>query len=137
MNKNIFCLICLAFVVAACGKEVPQVVTDCDNFDVSNCDVVVIPEPCEGKDTGQHFVTVNVQPTPIVVAPPNRCIDTGEFGREVTFNIAPASLAEGTVWICPKDPANTWLKETNSPDNRKIIIEVPQKDYPEDGEEYH
>ena len=136
MNRNILCLTSLVFIVAACAPDSPapgpEVV--CEDLDVSKCDSVTIPVDCEGKGTGQHFVNVNVQPTPIIVAPPNRCIDTEDFGREVTFNITPASLAEGTVRICPKDPADTWLEGDNSPDNRKIVIEVPERDYPVDGE---
>lgn len=136
MNKNILCLTSLVFIVTACALDGPEPEDVCGDLDVSKCDSVTLPVDCEGKDTGQHFVNVNVQPTPIIVAPPNRCIDTKDFGREVTFNITPASVAEGTVWICPKDSADTWLEGTNSPDNHEIVIEVPESDYPDDGERH-
>jgi hypothetical protein len=129
-------LIGLAIVVSACAKEMPERVIDCDNFDVSSCATVSLPVDCETRGSDQRFVNVNVAPDPIVVAPPNRCIET-EFGHDVTFNIRPANVEEGSVWICPKDLADTWLKGNNSPDNTEIIISVPVKDYPEDGEKHN
>ena len=47
-------------------------------------------------------------------------------GTTITFTISPPPNNKvGTAAIIPKNPADTWLIGTNSPDKNKIEITVP------------
>ena len=141
MNKNIYWLIGLAIVVSACAKEAPEPDSKpdsvCENIPAT-CPEVDLKkdDECKIGEVGENFVTVNLKPNPMIVAPPNKCIKTKNYGYEVTFKITPASVEESTVWICPKEPADTWLEGTNSPVNTEIVITVPKMQYPTEGEKH-
>ena len=59
----------------------------------------------------------------LVVAPPNVCAMPG---KTLVISVVPAANNKiGSVAIIPKNPKDTWLTGTNSPDKNEIRILVP------------
>lgn len=122
MNKIIFS-------VAACGllagcAESPDMLA---SVELPTCDKLAIPPNCDNNEgSGPANPKVTFNKNTLVVAPRNVCTNRG---ATLTFSIKPAAENEnppGSVAVIPKDGTDTWLIGTNSPDNEKIEINIPE-----------
>lgn len=112
MNSKLILTLPLLICLSACAAGA--------NKSTLTCDHITPGKVCFGN--GKAPVLVNTQAN-VVVDHENVCVSRNEY---ITFNITPPGKNDaGAVSIVAKDPNDTWLNGTNSPDKKKIEILVP------------
>lgn len=115
MKKKWLSLLGAGLLVSACAQmpetNSGQDVTDSD--DLINCPNISIPTRVVAiRPDGMYD---------IYLSPQHICVART---RTITFQLA-QNPEEGTVRTEGKDEASSWLDGTNSPDRRRITIQVP------------
>ena len=113
MNKKLLLILPLVICVSACATMQPSTTMTC---------MTITPDSNCGGD--QHFpiVTINTQ-SGIVIDRNNACATPG---AKIEFRVVPPGQNDvGSVSVRAKNPSDTWLNGTNSPDEKKIEILVP------------
>lgn len=122
MNSKILLVLPLMICLSACAALRSPADTTC---------TVITPDQSCGGDKNFPFVTINTQ-AGIVIDRSNVCATPGST---IEFRIVPPGKNDvGSVSISAKKSADTWLNGTNSPDEKKIEIVVP--DWVSAGEKY-
>lgn len=122
MNKKIL------FVLPLCGLFV-----SCAPMDTTpdECVSFVYSGDCDGD---KHFPLVTLNTNTLNISPKRVCAV-----RESTieFRVVPPGKNDvGSVTVRAKDPLDTWLNGSNSPDEMKIEIFIPAWVEPEEDYDY-
>lgn len=113
MNKKVLLILPFAIYLSACTAMAPTTTTTC---------MTITPDSNCGGDKNFPIVTINTQ-SGVVIDRSNVCATPGST---IEFRVVPPAHNDvGSVSIRAKDPADTWLNGTNSPDNKEIKILVP------------
>ena len=113
MNSKLLLVLPLMICLSACATVRSTPSTAC---------TVMTPDSSCGGDKNFPIVTINTQ-AGLVIDRSNLCATPGS---KIEFRVVPPGLNDvGSVSISAKDPADTWLNGTNSPDKKKIEILVP------------
>ena len=113
MNSKLLLILPLMICLSACAtvRSTPS----------TSCTVITPDSSCDG-DENFPIVTINTQ-AGLVIDRSNACVTRGS---KIEFRIVPPGLNDvGSVSIRAKDPADTWLNGTNSPEKKEIVILVP------------
>ena len=114
MNRKLLLILPLAFCLSACTAAM-------SSPPGRTCTVITPGASCDG-DKNFPVVTINTQ-AGLVIDRSNVCAAPGST---IEFRVVPPGRNDvGSVSIRSKDPADTWLNGTNSPDKKKIEILVP------------
>ena len=113
MNKTILFVLPLSLMLASCASVMVSAPGACHVASV-------IPTVCTGKKDDPK---VNFNTNSLKASPPNVCAGRGET-LEITIEPV-AQNKIGSVAVIPKDPKDSWLVGTNSPDKKKIEILIP------------
>jgi hypothetical protein len=113
MNSKLLLILPLMICLSACaGARVPPRAT---------C-LVIAPSASCGGDKHFPIITINTQ-AGLVVDRSNACATPGST---IEFRVVPPGQNDvGSVSIRAKDPGDTWLNGSNSPNKMKIEILVP------------
>lgn len=113
MNSKLLLILPLTICLAACATAGKTTATTCTH---------ITPTSSCGGDKSFPIVTINTQAA-LVVDRSNVCATPNST---IEFRVVPPGKNDvGSVSIVAKDPADTWLNGTNSPDKKKIEILVP------------
>ena len=117
MNKNVLLLPIFVLITVGCaanggaGKDAQPL-------------ACIEPQPSTGPCNGNpENPQVNLNLQTMKANPPNVCANPGST---IKVNISPEPDSPGTVSVVAKNPTNTWLNGTNSPDSKTISIYVPE-----------
>ena len=113
MNKTILFVLPLSLMLASCASVMVSAPGGCHVASV-------IPTVCTGsKDNPKVSFNSNT----LKASPPNVC---AEPGATLEISIKPVAHNKiGSVAVIAKDPKDSWLSGTNSPDKTKIEILIP------------
>jgi hypothetical protein len=120
MNKKILCAIPLSLLVVACFHQEVTTVPGCVKHSPA--------KDCEVTDPGGTTPFFNVTPNGWKVEPTNVCVNAGDT-LEIRF-LGPAPTLN-TIGTMPYGNAEFWLIGSNSSDEKKISLTVPEG--PEEG----
>lgn len=113
MNSKLLFSLPLMICLSACATARLPTSTTC---------VSVTPPASCGGDKHFPIITINTQAS-IVIDRSNACVTRSST---IEFRVVPPGQNDvGSVSIRAKNPADTWLNGTNSPDKKKIVILVP------------
>ncbi len=119
MNRKILFVLPLSWIAVGCATVGVSSPGDCHVASI-------IPDVCQGpKDKPKvNFNTNKLEPKPAnVCAAP---------GTTLVIQITPVAQNKiGSVAVVPKNPNDSWLAGTNSPDKKEIKILIP--DWVEEG----
>lgn len=130
MKKNTLAIALAALLAAACTEPREAAIPGgaaTDSIDLTDCIVPDNPMPncgnVPGQNPGSPKVDVNFQANQMAANPEWTCTQTG---KEIVINIAPGNLPHGSVSVIAHEPGTyPWLTGTNSEDNKRIEIKVP------------
>lgn len=126
MNKKLLLILPFVICLSACeagGKR-----------GAMNCTSVNLNSACYGKNQSHAPTLIINTQVGLVIDHNNVCADRNST---ITFNVVPPGKNDiGSVSIVAKNPEDTWLNGTNSPDKKKIEILVPDWVEVETGYEY-
>ena len=115
MNSKLLSVLPLMICLSACAsvRSPPSTASTC---------TTITPSSSCGGDKNFPIITINTQ-AGLVIDRSNACVTPGST---IEFRVVPPGQNDvGSVSISAKDPADTWLNGTNSPDKKKIEILVP------------
>lgn len=113
MNSKLLLILPLMICLSACATV--------RSTSSTTCTYMAPDSSCDG-DKNFPIVTINTQ-AGLVIDRSNVCATRGS---KIEFRVVPPGLNDvGSVSISAKNPADTWLNGTNSPDKEKIEILVP------------
>ena len=125
MNKNIFFVLALSWILASCVSQAPLFVGSQvgeRTLSISGCVPYVGPmQACTGDENAPK---VKIDLDTMVVDP--MCIKA-KRGTKIEFMLKSKSAIErGSVVIFPKKVENfSWIASTNWPNKNKITVKVP------------
>jgi len=113
MNAKLIFTLCASLLLASSVGVAQTTVGEC----IKPVDTA---KKCSGD---KHFPVVTINTKKMMV---DRLYVCAARTSTIEFRIVPPAWnVVGSVGIEPKDPKDTWLLKSNSPDERKIVIFVP------------